>query len=310
MDEIRHPRRPDAAGQARRPRGARRRAASTARVTGVARRPPVLVDGSRRRRRQRRVVHRLPAGLRLDRPAGPRRGRLAGGVPRRRSTTRPGSSSAASSFQYAFSSMVLPGVGRDAEYVADRIVARAARRRLRPLRRPDAAWPARHGGSRDGRRRRRWRRPATAYERGEWDAAYEALVRAPTRSALDDRRPRPASPTAAYLLGRHDESRPGPAAGVRAQPAERRDPAAGGAVRVPAGDGPAAPRRAGAVGGWAARAERPARRARRRTSVERGLGRLPADVRRTSARGDFADAAARAGGPHGGRPGAATATPT
>jgi len=34
------------------------------------------------------------------------------------------------SFQYAFSSMVLPGVGRDADYVAKRIVARAGSRRL------------------------------------------------------------------------------------------------------------------------------------------------------------------------------------
>ena len=31
------------------------------------------------------------------------------------------------SFQYAFSSMVFPGVGRDADYVARRIVARCRR---------------------------------------------------------------------------------------------------------------------------------------------------------------------------------------
>jgi putative flavoprotein involved in K+ transport len=30
-------------------------------------------------------------------------------------------------FQYAFSSMILPGVGRDAEYVAKRIDARVSR---------------------------------------------------------------------------------------------------------------------------------------------------------------------------------------
>jgi putative flavoprotein involved in K+ transport len=32
------------------------------------------------------------------------------------------------SFQYSFSSMLLPGVGRDAAYVADRIVERTRRR--------------------------------------------------------------------------------------------------------------------------------------------------------------------------------------
>ena len=36
-------------------------------------------------------------------------------------------------FQYAFSSMVLPGVGRDAAYVADRIVRRTARREKRAV---------------------------------------------------------------------------------------------------------------------------------------------------------------------------------
>jgi putative flavoprotein involved in K+ transport len=37
------------------------------------------------------------------------------------------------SFQYAFSSMLLTGVGRDAEYVADRVAARAAAPSVRPL---------------------------------------------------------------------------------------------------------------------------------------------------------------------------------
>jgi putative flavoprotein involved in K+ transport len=32
------------------------------------------------------------------------------------------------SFQYSFSSMVLPGVGRDAAYVADRVADRARKR--------------------------------------------------------------------------------------------------------------------------------------------------------------------------------------
>ena len=102
-----------------------------ARMAGVARRPA----GARRRpgarRRQRRLVHRLPAGLRLDRPAGHRRGRLAEGVPRRGRRRSRACSSAGCRFQYAFSSMVLPGVGRDADYVADRIVDRAATPRPR-----------------------------------------------------------------------------------------------------------------------------------------------------------------------------------
>ena len=54
------------------------------RVAGVQRRPARARRRPRGRRGHRRVVHRLQAGLRLDRPAGLRRGRLPAGVPRRR----------------------------------------------------------------------------------------------------------------------------------------------------------------------------------------------------------------------------------
>ena len=49
-----------------------------ARVTGVRNGRPVA-GGPRARRRHRDLVHRLPPGLRLDRPADPRSGRLAAG---------------------------------------------------------------------------------------------------------------------------------------------------------------------------------------------------------------------------------------
>jgi putative flavoprotein involved in K+ transport len=49
-------------------------------------------------------------------------------------TAAPGLFFCGLSFQFAFSSMVLPGVGRDAEYVARRIAARAG-----AARRPAAA---------------------------------------------------------------------------------------------------------------------------------------------------------------------------
>ena len=50
----------------------------------ASRRPAAARRRHGRRRGERRLVHRVPAGLRLDRPAGLRRGRLAGGVPRGR----------------------------------------------------------------------------------------------------------------------------------------------------------------------------------------------------------------------------------
>ena len=109
MDEFRFHGGPDAPGQARRPARARRRAACTARVVGVRGRPAAARRRSRRRRGERRLVHRLPAGVRLDRPAGLRRataGRRSCAVS---STARPGCSSAVSPSRSAASSMLIHG---------------------------------------------------------------------------------------------------------------------------------------------------------------------------------------------------------
>ena len=116
--------------------------------------------------------------------------RTAGRRDARRGRGRcPASSSAGCRFQYSFSSMVLPGVGRDAAYVAERIVERARARRAavpvgltggRPRR------IAREAGGRDGRAGR----PGPAretFERGDWGAAFDAW---------SERRPRrPEPPT-------------------------------------------------------------------------------------------------------------------
>ena len=117
------------------------------------------------------------------------------------------------SFQYAFSSMILPGVGRDAEYVADAIV-----RQLRP---EPVEGPSTGSGawdklgalprSADYRRSRRFRmgvmddlaRARDAFERREWAASYEALSRREpsTLSAEDFAR----LATAALLVGRRND---------------------------------------------------------------------------------------------------------
>ena len=75
---------------------------------------------ARRRRRQRRVGDRLPAGVRLDQPAGHRRGRLAARVPRRRRRRARASSSAACPSSTPSPRWSVAGVGRDAAYVAER----------------------------------------------------------------------------------------------------------------------------------------------------------------------------------------------
>ena len=98
------------------------------RVVGVTRRPADARRRHRRRRGQRHLGDRLRPALRLDRPAGHRRGRLAAGVPRRRPATSPGLFFCGLAFQYAFASMVLPGVGRDAAHVAQQVVRRTAAR--------------------------------------------------------------------------------------------------------------------------------------------------------------------------------------
>ena len=103
----------------------------------------------RRSRRERGLGDRLPAGLRLDRPAGLRRGRLADASTAASSTTCPACSSAGLSFQYAFSSMLL---GR--------------RRPGRGVRRPPD-------------RRARHRDPSSGERRGAPDRP--AVIRAPAR---------------------------------------------------------------------------------------------------------------------------------
>ena len=114
------------------------------------------------------------------------------------------------SFQYAFSSMVLPGVGRDADYVADAIAGQLRPSAVEAV--TIAAWtPGASPRSADYRRSRWCRmgvmddliRAREAYERREWVAAYEALSgRDPsTLSAEDFAR----LATAAYLLGRRND---------------------------------------------------------------------------------------------------------
>ena len=190
MEEIRAPRRPDAAGQARRPPTARGRAGAgpghrRQRRPARARRRP------RRRREHRGLVHRLPPGLRLDRPADLRRGRLARGSTAASSTRRPGLFFCGLAFQYAFSSMVFLGVGRDAEYVARRIDARRVTpSRSRPL--PEGGGPRAASVSSGGEVCAMGvvddlARAREAYERREWVAAYDSLS--------DARRVRPRPPT-------------------------------------------------------------------------------------------------------------------
>ena len=90
------PRRPDAARQARRPPPPRRGAGDRTGSTGVSDGRPVLDDGTRRRREHRRLVHRLPAGLRLDRRARSSARTATRGSTAASSTRCPACSSAAS----------------------------------------------------------------------------------------------------------------------------------------------------------------------------------------------------------------------
>ncbi len=78
------PRRTDAAGQARGPRGARRRAPHAARRRASPTGCPTLDDGTVVDAANVVWATGFAPALRLDRPAGHRRGRLAPGVPRRR----------------------------------------------------------------------------------------------------------------------------------------------------------------------------------------------------------------------------------
>ena len=132
------------------PRGPRPRAASSgceARVAGVQRRRcRVLDDGTVVDVSQRRLVHRVPAGLRLDQAAGLRRGRLAGASTAASSRTAPGLFFCGLAFQYAFSSMVLAGrrPGRGVPRRQDRRRRSGAHaRRLKPDARPARRYPPR-----------------------------------------------------------------------------------------------------------------------------------------------------------------------
>ena len=107
------------------------------------------------------------------------------------------------SFQYAFSSMVFPGVSRDADYVARQIAARSAT--ARPGRRVTEG--AR--GTPVGQRRCAMGvvdeliRAREAYDRREWLAAYDGLSDAAPDELTADDFVRLA--TAAYLLGRRND---------------------------------------------------------------------------------------------------------
>ena len=215
------PRRADAAGQALRPRRARRRPQRGSRRRR-ARRAAAARRRHRRRRRQRRLGDRLPAGLRLDQPAGLRRGRLAARVPRRRSTTHPACSSAACP-----SSTPSPPCWS---------AAPAATRSTSPARSPQRA---RDHGRTDASARRpeRPQRRASIVRRVLRGRARASIVRAGGEAAmgvLDDleRRRRPAArpPSRRTCSGRRDEAvdlyqRGVPAVRGRRRPRGRASPA-------------------------------------------------------------------------------------
>ena len=136
--------------------------------------------------------------------------------------TAPGLFFCGLAFQYAFSSMVFPGIGRDAGHVAEQIADRAAAAVARRL--PPERTRARHprvssgGVMRDGRRRRSGR-AREAFERRDWVAAYDRLtVVDPTRWGRATSR---GSATAAYLLGQRQRLRAGAAAGLPGAPRRR-----------------------------------------------------------------------------------------
>ena len=109
-------------------------------------------------------------------------------------------------FQYAFSSMVLAGVGRDAAYVAR--ADRRTGRRSRTHSQPEACWrvTSEPGGCANGRRAGQDHRPVAAGSRG----IRSSRLGAGLRPAAQGRRPRPedtmALATAAVLTGDADEA--------------------------------------------------------------------------------------------------------
>ena len=88
------------------------------------RRRPAADRGRRgARRRQRHLVHRIRAGLRLDRPARPG---LVGPLASERGcvTGQPGLYVLGQEFQYMFNSHTVGGVGKDAAYVVGQLASR------------------------------------------------------------------------------------------------------------------------------------------------------------------------------------------
>ena len=177
------PRRTDAPGQARGPARARGRAGPR-----PGHRCPRRAAGPRRRPSagggERGVGDRVQAGLRLDPAAGVRvdgwPSELRGVV-----TDAPGLFFCGLSFQFAFSSMVLPGVGRDAAYVAnasrpDPVPPESCRRVT------ERASSRVEGVASDGHCRRS-ERARRAYERRDWAVAYEELSAAADETAASAR---------------------------------------------------------------------------------------------------------------------------
>ena len=124
-----------------------RRAGRRARRQGRRRagRPAAARGRPRARRGERRLVHRLRARLLVARRSRARRDRRSPCTSVASPRRRPGSTSPASSSSSRRSSDVLPGIGRDAGYVAKHI-ARQAAKGGRPVRLPEPtrrhAWPS------------------------------------------------------------------------------------------------------------------------------------------------------------------------
>ena len=100
-------------------------------------------------------------------------------------------------FQYAFSSMVFPGIGRDAEYLSRRIGDREGAGGTQP--RTGLCSPR---GEVRGRRRELLR-AREAFDRRDWVAAYEGLSAAGSDALLAADFADLA--TAAFLVGRHND---------------------------------------------------------------------------------------------------------
>ena len=190
------PRRPDAAGQARRPRRARRRRNGSPPGRGGPRR----AAGARRRhasrRRQRRLGDRLPAGLRLDRAARSSARTAGRASTAASSTTPPACSSAACRFQYAFRSMLLArraAATRSTSPAGSSSARHAtvdARREPRRPARPAVREYRPTGGTRDGRASRTWSGRGTRLRAGRLGRRVRQPGPASRPTRLERRRPR------------------------------------------------------------------------------------------------------------------------